>query len=174
MQLRDLRAYAKARGWKIAGEYVDQAQSGSKRSRPELDRLMAAARARSIDCIVCWKLDRWGRTMHHCLESIQEINSLGLRWIATTQGLDTHESNPMSRAMLGMMAVFAEFEREMIRERVRAGLKNAIAKGTHCGRPAKMFDKRKAADLRKAGVSVREMAKKLRVSKGTVQRFLAR
>lgn len=173
MQLRDLREYCQRRGWPVHGEYVDTGFSGTKVSRPALDRLMRDARARKIDCVVVWKLDRWGRSLAHCLESIGELRGLGIRWIATTQNLDTDESNPMSRAMLGMMAVFAEFEREMIRERVKAGMNTAKVRGKHCGRPKSVFDRTKATDLRTKGFSLRSIARQLGVSKGTVERSLA-
>lgn len=173
MQLKELREYAYRRDWQIVTEYVDTGWSGAKASRPQLNRLKQDARERRFEIVMVWKLDRWGRSLSDLIAGIQELVALGVRWIAVTQNLDTDESNPMSRLLLHLMAAFAEFEREMIRERVKAGLKNAIAKGTHCGRPAKMFDRKKAAELRKAGVSVRKMAKKLGITKGTVQRFLA-
>lgn len=168
LQLRDLRRYCRSRGWKLAGEYVDTGWSGAKVRRPELDRLMLDARARRIDCIIVWKLDRWGRTLSHCLESIQELRGLGVRWIATTQNLDTDESNPMQKAMLGMMAVFAEFEREMIRERVKAGMLAAKHRGKKLGRRRVVFDRLKARDMREKGGTIRAIASKFEVSIGTI------
>jgi DNA invertase Pin-like site-specific DNA recombinase len=174
MQLRELREYVKRRGWLNAGEYVDTGWSGGKASRPELDKVMLAARKRQVDCVIVWKLDRWGRGVAHCLQSLQELRSLGVRWIAITQNLDTDESNPMSRLMLTLMAAFAEFEREIMRERVKAGLQAARHQGRVGGRPRKVFARSKVAPLHKAGWSVRAIAAKLGVSTGSVQRELRR
>jgi DNA invertase Pin-like site-specific DNA recombinase len=184
MQLRELREYCARRKWSVAVEYVDRGWSGVKVSRPELNRCMAAARLKKFDCILVWKLDRWGRSLAHCVESIQELRSLGVRWIAATQNLDTDESSPMSRAMLGMMAVFAEFERELIRERVTAGLRSykraqdagEIGQARHShsgkdlaiGRPRRVFDRAKAERLRKAGKSIRQIAAAMKLPKSTV------
>jgi DNA invertase Pin-like site-specific DNA recombinase len=172
MQLRELREYAKRRKWQVAGEYVDTGWSGAKASRPELDRLMRDAQARRFDCVAVWKLDRWGRSVANCLASIQELRCLGMRWLAITQNLDTDESNPMSRFMLTIMAAFAEFEREMIRERVKAGMAAAKARGKRLGRPRVVFDRGKVATLSARGYSVRRIAVKLGVGAGTVHRVL--
>jgi DNA invertase Pin-like site-specific DNA recombinase len=168
MQLRELREYCARHGWDVCREYVDTGWSGSKVRRPQLDRLMADARLRKMDCVVVWKLDRWARSNVHCQESIGELQALGIRWLATTQGLDTDQLNPMSRAMLGMMAVFAEFEREMIRERVKAGMNAARHRGRQLGRRKVVFDRHRAADLKSAGKSYRAIAADLGVSLGTV------
>lgn len=172
MQLRELREYVRRRGWTAVGEYVDTGWSGSKASRPELDRLMAAARARRLDCIVVWKLDRWGRSVANCLSSIQELRALGVRWIAATQNLDTDESNPMSRFLLTIMAAVAEFEREMIRERVKAGILAARSQGRCGGRPRVVVDRVRVRALRRRGESVRSIARTLGIGAGTVHRML--
>jgi putative DNA-invertase from lambdoid prophage Rac len=172
MQLRELRAYAAARGWEIVGEYVDTGWSGARASRPQLDRLMTDARMRKFDGIAVWKLDRWGRSVTNCLASIRELQGLGVRWIAITQNLDTDESNPMSRFMLQIMAAVAELERSMAVERVTAGLRNARAKGKQLGRPVKVWDRAKARELSEQGLSPRKIAQALGVPKTTVQREL--
>src|SRR5262249_18366633 len=118
-QLHELREYAKARRWKVEGEYVDHGVSGKKDSRPAMNRLMKAARQRAIDC---WKLDRWGRSMPHLVQSIQELKSLGVRFVAVSQGIDTDEGNPMAKLLLHLLSAFAEFEHDLIVERTRAGL----------------------------------------------------
>lgn len=174
MQLSELRAYCLSRGWGPAVEYVDTGWSGAKASRPELNRLMLDARTRKVDCILVWKLDRWGRSMSNCLQSIQELGGLGVRWIAVTQNLDTDQSNPMSRFMLAIMAAFGEFEREMIRERVMAGMKAARHRGQRFGRPKLVFDRGRAETLHKAGHSLRAIAVKLQVGRATLQRLFAR
>jgi len=114
MQLRELREYAARRGWEIASEYVDTGWSGAKASRPELDRLMQDARARRFDAVLVWKLDRWGRSVADSIRSIQELVSLGVRFLAVTQNLDTDESNPMSRFLLHILAAFADYAERAI------------------------------------------------------------
>ena len=173
MQLRELREYCQHRDWRVVNEYVDSGWSGSKASRPELDRLMQDARQRRIDCIVVWKLDRWGRSLIHSLQSVQELASLGVRFIAITQNIDTDESNPMSRFLLHIFGAFAEFEREMIRERVRAGVKNARRKGKQLGRRRAVFDRSRAREMHEGGASVREIATALNVGAGPIHRLVS-
>jgi DNA invertase Pin-like site-specific DNA recombinase len=168
MQLRELREYAAARNWKIHAEYVDTGWSGAKASRPELNRLMADARKRHFDAVCVWKLDRWGRSVADSIKSIQELTSLGVRFVAVTQNLDTDESNPMARFLLHIMAAFAELEREMILERVVAGVKAARANGKHLGRPKRIFRRDEAVRLRAEGMSWRKIAAELRVPVTTV------
>ena len=139
MQLRELRDYAVRRGLQISGENVDTGRSGAKASRPELDRLMRDARLRRFDAVLVWKLDRWGRSVAHCVRSIQELVSLGIRFLAATQNIDTDENNPSARFLLHVFAAVAELEREMIRERVVAGIKTAKIKGKSIGRPQRVF-----------------------------------
>jgi DNA invertase Pin-like site-specific DNA recombinase len=173
MQLTELRRYARARGWQIAGEYVDAGWSGAKASRPELDRLMGDARLRNVDCILVWKLDRWGRSVSNLLASLQELAGLGVRWIAVTQNLDTDEANPVGRLLLHILASVAEFERSMIQERVRAGLAAAQARGVHCGRPRKVFHRGRAVELRAKGLSWRAISRELQVPQITIRRAVA-
>jgi len=173
MQLKELRRQVRLRGWKLAGEYVDTGWSGSKASRPQLDRLMADARSRTLDVILVWKLDRWGRSVSNVLDSLNELRSLGVRWIATTQNLDTDETNPNGRLMLIILSAVAEFERAMIQERVKAGVKAAMAKGVRFGRPKKIFDRGKAVQMRADGVSFRGIARELGVPLAAVQRAVS-
>jgi putative DNA-invertase from lambdoid prophage Rac len=172
MQLREMREYCQRRGW-TAEEYVDTGFSGAKASRPALDRLMKDARMKRFDAVLVWKLDRWGRSVSNCLSSIQELTTLGIRWIALTQNLDTDANNPMARFMLTIMAAVAEFEREIIRERVKAGMNNARCRGKSLGRKKAVFDRAKARELRAKGFSLRSIAKQSGVGLGTVQRLLA-
>jgi putative DNA-invertase from lambdoid prophage Rac len=172
MQLRELRDYVKRRGWKNAGEYVDKGWSGAKASRPQLDRVMQDARLHNFDCILVWKLDRWGRSVANLVSSIQELVSLQIRFIAVTQNIDTDQTNPMSKFILHIMAAFAELEREMIRERVKAGMAAAKHRGVRCGRPKLVYDRRKVEELRASGLSIRDIAAKLKVSRGTIGRLL--
>jgi putative DNA-invertase from lambdoid prophage Rac len=168
MQLRELRDYCQRRGWEIAGEYVDTGWSGAKASRPELDRLMNDARQHRFDAVMVWKLDRWGRSLIQSLQSVQELASMGVRFIATTQNIDTDESNPMSRFMLQIFGAFGEFEREMIRERTVAGVRAARAKGKKLGRPKRVFRRDEVERLREAGKSWRAISKQLNVPVSTI------
>jgi len=168
MQLRELHDYVPTRGWEVVEEYVDTSWSGAKTRRPALDRLLADARVRRFDVVLVWKLDRWGRSLLDCIHSIQELVSLGVRFLAVTQNFDTDESNPMSRFLLHILAAFGELEREMIRERVRTGLRNARAKGKPLGRPKRIFRRDEACRLRAEGMSWRKIAKTLDVPVSTV------
>jgi putative DNA-invertase from lambdoid prophage Rac len=170
-QLHALREYVNARGWKIAGEFVD-IMSGAKENRPEMKVLMEAARVRTIDCILVWKIDRWGRSMPHFVASVQELRSLGVRFIALTQNIDTDESNPAGRLMMNMLAAFAEFERELIVERTKAGLDRARRAGHKCGPPFSVFRRDIAREMRGEGKSLRAIARELKVSFMTIARAL--
>src|ERR1019366_8503298 len=147
LQLRELREYVATRGWQIASEFVDEGVSGTKASRPALDKLMAAARLRRFDTVLTWKLDRWGRSVVDSIRSIQELVSLGIRFIAITQNIDTDESNPMSRFFLHVMSAFAEMEVSLIRDRTIAGITAARANGKTLGRPQRIFRRDEAIRL---------------------------
>jgi putative DNA-invertase from lambdoid prophage Rac len=173
IQVTELKEYVERRGWALASVYQDQ-MSGAKASRPGLDQLMADARLRRFDVVVVWKLDRFGRSLVHCVSGIQELASLGIRFIATSQGLDTDESNPASKLLMHILAAVAQFERELIRERVSAGMKAAKARGTKTGnaigRPRRVFDRDEVVRLRKTGLSFEKIAGQMRVGVGTVVR----
>src|ERR1051326_944066 len=168
MQLLELREYTARRGWKVSREYVDTGWSGARSSRPELDRLGCDARLRRVDVVLVWKLDRWGRSVVDCVRGIQELDSLGIRFVAVTQNIDTDESNPASRLMLHLFAAFGEFERELIRERVVAGIRAAKIKGKSLGRPRRVFQRDEAAALRAKGMSWRKIAAQLGVPMSTI------
>lgn len=171
-QLRDLREYAAARQWQVQGEYVDHGVSGTKDSRPAMNRLMLAARRRAIDAIVCVKIDRWGRSLPGFVASVNELRSLGVRFIATTQGIDTDESNPTARLLLNLLASFAEFERELIVERTRAGLQRARREGRIGGRPRLVVNRAKVAQMDADGMTTREIGAELGISAASVCRIL--
>jgi putative DNA-invertase from lambdoid prophage Rac len=173
MQLRELRDYISRRGWQNAGDYIDTGFSGAKASRPALDRLMADAAQHKFDCVTVYKIDRFGRSVLHLNQQLAALTSYGVRFIATSQSLDTDEKNPASRLLLQILASVAEFEREMIRERVCAGLKNAKRNGKQLGRKRVVFDRGRAREMREAGATVREIASALKIGRGTVQRLLA-
>ncbi|MBZ5677120.1 MAG: recombinase family protein [Acidobacteriia bacterium] len=174
LQLRELREYVARRGWEIAGEYIDAGFSGSKASRPELDRLMKAARLRRMDTVIVWKLDRWGRSLAHTVQSIQELSSLGIRWIAITQNIDTDERNPMAQLLMHLMGAFAEFEKTLLIDRTRAGLRAARARGVTIGRPRLVFDRSQLIQLRnEAKLSWRAIGERLGISSVTAMNAYA-
>ena len=168
MQLINLRDYLSSRGWDNPGEYVDTGWSGAKASRPQSDRLMRDACLRRFDAVLVWKLDRWGRSLPDCVRSIQELAALGIRFVAITQNIDTDESNPASRLLLHIFGAFAEFERELIRERVVTGIRAAQGRGTRPGRPRRIFRRDQALLLRAEGQSWRQIARALGVPFSTV------
>jgi DNA invertase Pin-like site-specific DNA recombinase len=172
LQIRELTEYIERRGWMLAGIYQDQ-MSGAKAQRPGLTALIADARLHKFDAVVVWKLDRFGRSLVNCVGGIQELTAAGVRFIAVSQGLDTDTSNPTSRLLLHVLAAVAEFERELIKERVAAGLKNAKAKGTRVGRPRVVFDRQRALDMRQQGMSYPAIARALKIGYGTVVREIA-
>jgi len=170
VQLRDLRAYAHARGWVITGEYVDEGQSGAKDRRPELDRLLKDARKRKIDLILCWRLDRLGRSLKHLILTLDELQSIGVGFVSYNENLDLTTST--GRLLFGILASFAEFERNLIKERVIAGLANARAKGRKLGRPTKAINVDKMIALRTQGYTLRAIAEVMGVSHAFVNKTL--
>jgi DNA invertase Pin-like site-specific DNA recombinase len=175
IQIRELEAYAERRGWQSARVYQDQ-MSGARASRPGLDQLMSDARLRKFDAVLVWKLDRFGRSLVHCVGAIQELQALGIRFIAASQGLDTDESNPASKLLMHILAAVAQFERELIRERVSAGMKAAMKHGTKTGnpigRPRRIFNRDEVSRLRASGLSIEKIASQMKIGVGTVIRVL--
>jgi len=171
MQLTELREYADRRGWQISEEYTDRGVSGSKESRPALNRLMADACRRRFDAILVWKIDRFGRSLKHLVNSLAELAALGVGFISLRDNLDL--STPSGRLMCQLIGAFAEFERALIQERVRAGIRNARAKGKRLGRPRVFVDASKIAALRAQGRSWSQIVDELGIGKGTAQRAIA-
>ena len=174
MQLRELREYCDRRGWAVAGEYIDTA-SGAKDSRPELNRLLADVHKRKCDAVLVWKLDRWGRSLRHLVNSLAELEARGVAFVSLRDNLDL--STPAGRLMFQVIGAMAEFERALIQERVRAGMRNARAKGKVIGRPAKTFldqDARRSIweAHNRGGVSLRQLATQFSTSLATVQRCI--
>src|SRR5271157_5316974 len=170
-QLRDLRQYVAARGMD-ATEYVDTGYSGAKQSRPALDRLVEDTRKRRIDCVVVWRFDRFARSTKHLLLALEEFRSLGIQFISYQENIDT--TSPLGQALFTIVSAVAQLERELIRERVRAGLRNARAKGKKFGRPPAKVDADRVAELRREGFSWSQVCRTLNVSKGSAQRSVAR
>lgn len=169
MQMSAMRDYAKKRRWAIAVEVKDVG-SGAK-MRPERERLIDAARRREIDCVVVWRLDRWGRSLVDLVSTLQEFTALDVGFVSLSEALDL--TTPSGRALAGMLAVFAEFERDILRDRVRAGIDQARKDGKPHGRPmtaGKLVPEMK--QLRKDGISKRAIAKQLGVSRTSVIRLL--
>jgi putative DNA-invertase from lambdoid prophage Rac len=168
--LKELREYIDRRTWQNAGEYIDSGFSGAKASRPALDRLMSDAAKRKFDCIVVYKIDRFGRSVLHLNQQLAALTSYGVRFIATSQSLDTDQSNPTSRLLLQILASVAEFEREMIRERTLMGIRAARANGKIIGRPKRIFRRDEVVRLRdEKGMSWRAISKQLVVPVMTVR-----
>ncbi len=168
MQLRELREYAERRGWQVAGEYTDHGISGSKESRPELNRLMTDAHRRRFDAILVWKIDRFGRSLKHLVNALADLGAYGVAFISLRDNLDL--STPSGRLMFQIIGAMAEFERALIQERVRAGLRNAQAKGKLLGRPRRTVDASKIAALRASGASWRAISRELGVGIATLYR----
>jgi len=168
MQLSELREYATRRGLSIHEEYVDQGVSGSKESRPALNRLMTDAQKCRFDAILVWKIDRFGRSLKHLVNSLADLSAYGITFISLRDNLDL--STPSGRLMFQIIGAMAEFERALIQERVKAGLRNAKAKGKRIGRPRQQVDSSKVLKLRANGVSWRDVAQQLGLGTGTVYR----
>jgi DNA invertase Pin-like site-specific DNA recombinase len=170
LQLDELRQVAAQRGWTIAGEFADLGVSGTVDSRPELDRMMAEARAGKLDLIAVFRFDRFARDTRHLLVSLEELRCLGVDFISLREQVDT--STPMGKAMFTIIAAVAQLERDIIRERVIAGVRRAQAAGKHCGRPRVEMDLRPALALLREGRSLKEAARILQVSRNTLRRRL--
>lgn len=166
MQLRELREYCERRGWNISGEYTDSGVSGAKESRPELNRLMADAHKRHFDAIVVWRFDRFARSVSHLLRALENFKALGIEFVSLSEQVDT--STPTGKMIFTVLGAVAELERSLIAERVRAGVRNARAKGKRLGRPRIAVDTRQIAALRASGASYPSIAATLGLSVGKV------
>jgi len=166
MQVRELREYCERRGWEIAGEYVDIGVSGAKDCRPELNRLMADAHKRRFEIICVWKFDRFARSVSHLLRALETFKALGVEFCSYSEQLDT--GTPAGKMVFTVLGAVAELERSLIAERVRAGVRNARAKGKKLGRPRVTVDASQVAALRAQGASWPAIARSLGVSVGKV------
>jgi len=171
VQLRELREFCHCRGFTVAHEYVDKGISGSREKRPALDRLLVDCGKRLVDVVLVYRYDRFARSLRQLVNALEQFRSLGIDFISLHEGVDT--STPNGRLVFGIFASIAEFERELIRDRVRSGLAAAKAKGKHVGRPRVDVDVRKIAALRRQGRSWAEITRETGVSKGTAQRAIA-
>ena len=170
MQNRALREYATRRGWVVAMQVKEVGSGTSQRQMRE--KLIEAARRREIDVVLVWRLDRWGRSVADLLATLQELEHLGVGFVSLTEALDL--TTPVGRAMAGLLAVFAEFEREILRERVRAGLAHARQNGKRLGRPITAALKAdQVRKLRRTGISKSEIARRLNIGRTSVRRVLS-
>lgn len=170
MQLRDLRQLAVQRGFEIAAEFCDEGFSGSTDSRPKLDKMLAEAQRGKFQAILIWRLDRLGRSLQHLVRLFENFRAWNVALISFGEGLDF--TTPMGKLFYQLSGAFAEFERDCIRERVRAGLRNARAKGRKLGRPRVSVDNHRVAALRSRGASWATICRETGLSKGTAQRAL--
>jgi DNA invertase Pin-like site-specific DNA recombinase len=171
MQNRALREYAARRDWVVAMQVKEVGSGASQRQMR--DRLMESARRREIDVVLVWRLDRWGRSVADLLATLQELEHLGVGFLSLTEALDL--TSPAGRAMAALLAVFAEFEREVLRERVRAGLAHARQNGKRLGRPlTAALHADQVRKLRRAGISKSEIARRLNIGRTSGRRILDR
>jgi DNA invertase Pin-like site-specific DNA recombinase len=170
MQNRALREYAARRGWATTMQVKEIGSGAAQRQMRE--KLMEAARRREIDVVLVWRLDRWGRSVADLLATLQELEHLGVGFVSLTEALDF--TTPAGRAMAGLLAVFAEFERDVLRERVRAGLAHARQNGKRLGRPVTAaLHADQVRKLRRAGISKSEIARRLNIGRTSVRRILS-
>lgn len=170
LQMRAMREYAAKRGWIVATQ-IKEVGSGAA-ARELRENLLAAARRREIDVVLVWRLDRWGRSLVDLVVTLKELADLGVSFVSLTEALDL--TTPTGRAMAGLLSVFAEFEHEILRERIRAGIAEARQKGKRFGRP--LTAAKKSGQIRKlyrAGVSKAEIARRLEIGRTSVRRILA-
>jgi DNA invertase Pin-like site-specific DNA recombinase len=170
LQMRAMREYAAKRGWTIAVQIKEVGSGATERELRE--NLLAAARRREIDVVLVWRLDRWGRSLVDLGVTLQELAELGVSFVSLTEALDL--TTPTGRAMAGLLSVFAEFEHEILRERIRAGIAEARLKGKRFGRP--LTAAKKAGQIRKlyrGGVSKAEIARRLDIGRTSVRRILS-
>jgi DNA invertase Pin-like site-specific DNA recombinase len=172
MQTRELREYCQRRSWDIEGEYVDAGVSGAKERRPQLDALLIACRKRRVDAVVVYRYDRFARSLRQLVNALEEFRSLGIEFISLHEGVDT--STPNGRLIFGIFASIAEFERELIRDRVKSGIAAARSKGKKLGRPRVSLDLARIAALRASGRSWPQIAEAMGVSVGTVYQAAGR
>jgi DNA invertase Pin-like site-specific DNA recombinase len=172
-QLRDLREYARRRELGIVQEYIDEGISGAKARRPALDEMMAAAKRREFDAVLVWRFDRFARSSRHLVDALDTFHCLGIQFVSYQEQVDT--GSPMGQAMFTIIAAMAQLERDLISERVKMGLRNARAKGRKLGRPHGGYtqdDLAKAAELRRQGKTIREIALFTGVPKTTIARHV--
>jgi len=169
-QLLDLRRYTRERGWNIFQEYVDEGISGTKDSRPALNELMNDAKKRRFDVVLVWRFDRFARSTKHLILALEEFKNLGVDFVSYQENIDT--SSPLGSAIFTIIRVVAQLERDIIAERVKAGLRRAKEIGKKLGRPRAEVSKGEIYRLHSHGLSLRKIATQLNISKSTVAKYL--
>jgi DNA invertase Pin-like site-specific DNA recombinase len=172
MQLRELRDLCERRGWDVGGIFTDVGVSGAQERRPQLDLLLADCRKRLFDVVAVYRYDRFARSVRQLVNALAEFDALGIQFVSLHEGVDT--STPNGRLVFGIFATIAEFERELIRERVKSGLAVARARGKQLGRPRLKFDLERVSQMRAAGCSWRAIGRALGVGVATAREALAR
>jgi DNA invertase Pin-like site-specific DNA recombinase len=171
MQIDCLTEFARHRGYKIVQRFVDHGVSGVKDSRPELNKLMDAARKRKIDVVLIYRFDRFARSVRFLVNALHEFDSLGVEFVSYAENVDT--STPLGRCLFQMCSALAELERNLIRERSIEGVRRAVARhGRRPGRPAKQVDKERVLALRAEGKNVSEIARLVGVGRNIVARIV--
>lgn len=171
VQLMALRAHATQRGWQVVEEFVDRGVSGAKERRPALDRLMKRAWAGHVQVVLVWRFDRLARSVKHLVTALETFRSLQVEFVSLQEQLDT--ATPIGQAMFTIIGAMAQLERDIIRERVKAGLERAKGRGIRLGRPRVPVVVRELATLREQGLSVGQLARRFRCSRSTVRRYLS-
>ncbi len=172
VQLRELRDYCDRRGWHIAAEFTDIGVSGAQERRPQLDELLVGCRKRRFDAVVVYRYDQFARSFRQLVNALGEFDALGIQFVSLHEGVDT--STPNGRLVFGIFASIAEFERELIRARVRSGLAAARARGQRLGRPPRQVDGWQIAALRAQGWSWRQIGRELGIGTATARAALRR
>ena len=170
-QLLDLRRYVRERGWHIFNEYCDNGISGTTDSRPALNELMDAAKKRRFDTVLVWRFDRFARSTKHLILALEEFRGLGIDFVSYQENIDT--SSPLGSAIFTIISAVAQLERDIIAERVKAGLRRAKENGKKLGRPRAVVDAEEVQRLRSKGLSLRAIAKETGVSRTTVSDVLS-
>jgi len=169
-QLLDLRRYVSERGWNIFKEYVDEGISGTKDSRPSLNELMNDAKKRRFDVVLVWRFDRFARSTKHLILALEEFKNLGIDFVSYQENIDT--SSPLGSAIFTIISAVAQLERDIIAERVKAGLRRARENGKKLGRPRVGVNPKRISELRSQGLSLRAIARQTGISRTTVSEIL--
>ena len=170
LQLIPLREYVQRQGWTIFKEYIDEGYSGSTTNRPGFQALLKDCRRRLVETVAIWKLDRLFRSLENFVQVASELQSLNIRLVSLTESIDLGTSQ--GRLMANLLAIFSQFEKEILQERIREGLVNARRKGRKLGRPCKEIDVEKLLNLRSKGMGVKKIAREMKLSVGLVHKSL--
>ncbi len=170
LQLEELKSYIERSGWTLYKEFIDQGFTGRNTSRPAFKEMMDEARQKKFTTLLVWKLDRLSRSLKDLINTLDELGSLGIDFVSYDNKIDT--STPTGKLVFQVIGAVAEFERDIISERVKAGLGSARRKGKRLGRPpVALYTLQKARGLREKGLSYRKIGEKLGISEGAVRKY---